>query len=61
LDSDNPLRRSPQPFMPKSYANILKRIKLLGFWGVLFFVVKGFLWLLVPALMATLANSCAGS
>jgi hypothetical protein len=47
--------------MPKSYANILKRIKLLGFWGVLFFVVKGFLWLLVPALMATLANSCAGS
>jgi hypothetical protein len=43
------------------YANILKRIKLLGFWGVLFFAVKGVLWLLVPILMASLANSCAGT
>jgi hypothetical protein len=27
-------------------------IKRLGFWGFLFFLVKGLLWLLVPALIA---------
>ena len=27
-------------------------IKRLGFWGFLFFLVKGLLWLLVPALLA---------
>lgn len=29
-----------------------KWIKRLGFWGFLFFLVKGLLWLLVPALIA---------
>jgi hypothetical protein len=32
-------------------------IKRLGFWGFLFFLVKGLLWLLVPALIAFWANS----
>lgn len=27
-------------------------IKRLGFWGFLFFLVKGLLWVLVPALIA---------
>ena len=31
-------------------------IKRLGFWGLLFFLVKGLLWLLVPALAVYLAN-----
>jgi len=31
-------------------------IKRLGFWGFLFFLVKGLLWLLVPALAVYLAN-----
>jgi len=31
-------------------------VKRLGFWGLLFFLVKGLLWLLVPALAVYLAN-----
>lgn len=31
-------------------------IKRLGFWGLLFFLVKGLLWLVVPALAVYLAN-----
>ena len=31
-------------------------IKRLGFWGFLFFLVKGLLWMLVPALAVYLAN-----
>jgi hypothetical protein len=31
-------------------------IKRLGFWGVLFFLVKGLLWLAIPALIAMLAT-----
>ena len=31
-------------------------IKRLGFWGFLFFLVKGLLWLLVPALAVYLTN-----
>lgn len=27
-----------------------------GFWGVLFFIVKGLLWLTIPALIALLAD-----
>jgi hypothetical protein len=30
-------------------------IKRLGFYGFLFFLVKGLLWLLIPALVAILA------
>jgi len=30
-------------------------IKRLGFWGVVFFLVKGLLWLAIPALIAMLA------
>ena len=32
-------------------------IKRLGFWGFMFFLVKGLLWLLVPALIAFLATN----
>lgn len=31
---------------------LAKWIKRLGFWGFLFFFVKGLLWLLIPALIA---------
>jgi len=34
-----------------------KWIKRLGFWGFLFFLVKGLLWLLIPALLAFWASS----
>ena len=30
-------------------------IKRLGFWGFMFFLVKGLLWLIVPAVLAFLA------
>jgi hypothetical protein len=30
-------------------------IKRLGFWGFMFFLVNGLLWLIVPALVAFLA------
>ena len=29
-------------------------IKRLGFWGFMFFLVKGILWLVIPALIAIL-------
>jgi hypothetical protein len=31
-------------------------IKKLGFWGFLFFLFKGLLWLAIPALIALLAE-----
>jgi hypothetical protein len=31
-------------------------LKRLGFWGVVFFLVKGLLWLAIPALIAMLAT-----
>jgi hypothetical protein len=31
-------------------------IKRLGFWGFVFFLVKGLLWLLIPALIAILVT-----
>jgi len=35
----------------------LKRwAKALGFWGFLFFLVKGLLWLTIPALIALIAS-----
>jgi hypothetical protein len=37
--------------------NVSKWIKRLGFWGFLFFLVKGLLWLLIPALIAFWASS----
>ncbi len=30
--------------------------KTLGFWGFLFFLMKGLLWLTIPALIALIAN-----
>jgi len=30
-------------------------IKRLGFWGFMFFLVKGLLWLAIPAVIAMLA------
>lgn len=31
-------------------------IKRLGFWGFIFFLVKGLLWLIIPALVAILVT-----
>jgi len=35
----------------------VKWIKRLGFWGFMFFLVKGLLWLLIPALIALWTTS----
>jgi len=35
-------------------------IKRLGFWGFMFFLVKGLLWLAIPALVALFATNWAG-
>ena len=32
-------------------------IKKLGFWGFMFFLVKGLLWLTIPALIAFFATN----
>jgi hypothetical protein len=37
--------------------NVSKWVKRLGFWGFMFFLVKGLLWLLIPALVAFWATS----
>jgi hypothetical protein len=37
-------------------ARIRTWIKRLGFWGLIFFLVKGLLWLAIPALIAILAT-----
>jgi hypothetical protein len=34
------------------HTKVANWIKRLGFWGFLFFLVKGLLWLLIPALIA---------
>jgi len=34
---------------------IKRLIKRLGFWGLMFFLVKGLLWLIIPAVIAYLA------
>jgi len=31
-------------------------IRRLGFWGLMFFLLKGLLWLTIPALLAILAR-----
>jgi hypothetical protein len=31
-------------------------IKTMGFWGILFFLIKGLLWLSIPALIALFAD-----
>ena len=33
-----------------------RRLKALGFWGFLFFLLKGMLWLAIPALAAILVD-----
>jgi hypothetical protein len=36
-------------------SNLKRWVKRLGFWGFMFFLVKGLLWLLIPAVVAVLA------
>jgi len=55
---------APEPFVINRFTSRLRVsdmktaiwIKRLGFWGFLFFLVKGLLWLLVPVLAVYLAN-----
>jgi hypothetical protein len=37
-------------------AKVQTWVKRLGFWGLMFFLVKGLLWLAIPALIAILAT-----
>jgi hypothetical protein len=41
---------------PKFDMSLKSWIKKLGFWGFLFFLVKGLLWLTIPALIAIFAD-----
>jgi hypothetical protein len=34
-------------------------IKRLGFWGFVFFLVKGLLWLAIPAIASILLTDCS--
>jgi len=34
-------------------------IKRLGFWGVMFFLIKGLLWLAIPAIASMLLTDCS--
>ncbi len=43
------MQESKQPTKTSAVRRWLKR---LGFWGFMFFFVKGLLWLIVPALIA---------
>lgn len=42
---------SSEPKMPWRH-RVLVWVKRLGFWGFLFFLVKGLLWLILPWLLA---------
>lgn len=35
-----------------NFETILNWLKKFGFWGFLFFLVKGLLWLIIPAVIA---------
>jgi hypothetical protein len=35
---------------------LMSWIKTLGFWGFMFFLIKGLLWLSIPALIALFAD-----
>jgi hypothetical protein len=43
---------------PNLHMKVVTWIKRLGFWGFLFFLVKGLLWLAIPALIAIWQTSC---
>ena len=53
LHFNEPIAASYRTDRHMKVANWIKR---LGFWGFLFFLVKGLLWLTVPAMLAILAN-----
>jgi hypothetical protein len=34
-------------------------LKRLGFWGLMFFLIKGLLWLAIPAIASILLTDCS--
>jgi hypothetical protein len=48
-----PIQGQPEPIFEMSVKSWIKK---LGFWGFLFFLVKGLLWLTIPALIAIFAD-----
>ncbi|HBR58690.1 MAG TPA: hypothetical protein DEA22_14675 [Blastocatellia bacterium] len=44
-----------KPPIQKEPSKIYKWVRRLGFWGFMFFLIKGLLWLIVPALIAYLS------
>ena len=52
---DMPPPPAPPPDDPPRAASWLRRLGMAGF---LFFLIKGLLWLLVPALLVTLGVQC---
>jgi hypothetical protein len=48
-------RRNLFEFQRVTTGKIKMWIKRLGFWGFMFFLMKGLLWLIVPAVVAFLA------
>jgi hypothetical protein len=53
MNKENPSQMQSQT---KSNTSLKTWAKRLGFWGVLFFVLKGLLWLAIPALIALFAD-----
>jgi hypothetical protein len=48
--------RLPEPLHTKVEMSLKTWIKRLGFWGFMFFLLKGLLWLTIPALIAVFAT-----
>lgn len=48
----------PEDTRPKEKGSVLARwLKRFGFWGFMFFLIKGLLWLIVPAVLIWLGYS----
>jgi hypothetical protein len=48
--------RAGWPTAYQTEMNLKSWIKRLGFWGFMFFLLKGLLWLTIPALIAIFAT-----
>lgn len=46
------IQKEANPATASKSNKFLKWVKKLGFWGFMFFLIKGLLWLLIPYLIA---------
>lgn len=50
------VQRSTSELNHQNKVSVRSWIKRLGFWGFMFFLLKGLLWLTIPALIALFAT-----